>query len=666
MILNRITKYNAPIARKEFSHWRGLEKDYNFAVDKKTDSQLATAGVTFTRASLAQYNDSSGNLVASTSGEPVYEYSGSTSLGLRIEKGTTNTIRNTSLDGDYWSASGGYWQGAATTGPDGGGASGIRFEGEDFSTAAAYHVAWDAAILTDGSGTAHRNGWSGSIYAKQGNATFLGMTFSSGAKVGAAFNLADGSVVDSEGCTASTEDVGGGWYRCKCENLSGIATYGIFGFTPSKTSALVWDDSGYGSWDTRADYYSSGPTVPNYIYLFGPQFENSTFCTSYMANPSKLEAGVVRAADICSITGSDFSSFYNATEGTFAVEGRRSIAGSSALPTLLEVNDNSTSDTMGFNTSATKEQFDVYDGSGAASVLAGPDIEVNTTFKVSGGYEAGNYGSSLNGATVVTNSLAAIPTVDQLHFGASEHGSRELNGHIGRVRYYNRRLTDKQLKILADKFNTYSVAFNGTDEYVDTGLQPDFIHTNATMSYWCKMDNFTGVQLMGCSNSKRFYAGFNGTNAYLGVADSNKSSTDISSYIEVGKWHHICLVADGGTATYYVDGVSRDTDSYTQDAATNPDTNFLIGANNHTSITYHMEGDIDEVAIWNSALTSAQINDIYNGGVPIALTSLSPLGWWRMGDNDAGTGATITDQGSGGNDGTLVNTPTSSTSIPSP
>ena len=108
MILNRITKFNAPLSRKEFSTWRGLEKDYNFAVDKKTDSQLATAGVTFTRASLAQYNDSSGNLVASTSGEPVYEYSGSTSLGLRIEKGTTNSIVNTSLDdaGD-WSESGG-------------------------------------------------------------------------------------------------------------------------------------------------------------------------------------------------------------------------------------------------------------------------------------------------------------------------------------------------------------------------------------------------------------------------------------------------------------------------------------------------------------------------------------------------------------------------------
>jgi hypothetical protein len=43
-------------------------------------------------------------------------------------------------------------------------------------------------------------------------------------------------------------------------------------------------------------------------------------------------------------------------------------------------------------------------------------------------------------------------------------------------------------------------------------------------------------------------------------------------------------------------------------------------------------------------------NDLGTDGL-----NLSPVGWWRMGDNDGGTGTTITDQGSGGNDGTLNN-----------
>ena len=77
------------------------------------------------------------------------------------------------------------------------------------------------------------------------------------------------------------------------------------------------------------------------------------------------------------------------------------------------------------------------------------------------------------------------------------------------------------------------------------------------------------------------------------------------------------------------------------------------------------EGLIDEVAIFNSALSASDITAIYNSGTPDDLSSYSPVGWWRMGDNDGGTGTTITDQGSGGNDGTLTNGPTFSTTVPS-
>ena len=54
-----------------------------------------------------------------------------------------------------------------------------------------------------------------------------------------------------------------------------------------------------------------------------------------------------------------------------------------------------------------------------------------------------------------------------------------------------------------------------------------------------------------------------------------------------------------------------------------------------------------------------------NNGTPANITSLNPPGRWRMGDNDSGTGTTITDQGSGGNNETLTNGPTFSTTIPS-
>ena len=72
--------------------------------------------------------------------------------------------------------------------------------------------------------------------------------------------------------------------------------------------------------------------------------------------------------------------------------------------------------------------------------------------------------------------------------------------------------------------------------------------------------------------------------------------------------------------------------------------------------------------MWDSDQT-ANLASIYNSGVPTDIgtngLNLSPLHWWRMGDNDSGTGTTITDQGSGSNDASLVNGPTFSTDVPS-
>ena len=65
----------------------------------------------------------------------------------------------------------------------------------------------------------------------------------------------------------------------------------------------------------------------------------------------------------------------------------------------------------------------------------------------------------------------------------------------------------------------------------------------------------------------------------------------------------------------------------------------------------------DEFAIFDDVLTSSQVTDIYNSGVPTDLSSIDYLvGWWRMGDPD-GTSAypTITDQSTNSNDGTMTN-----------
>ena len=143
-------------------------------------------------------------------------------------------------------------------------------------------------------------------------------------------------------------------------------------------------------------------------------------------------------------------------------------------------------------------------------------------------------------------------------------------------------------------------------------------------------------------------------------------------------WHLIGVNHNGTSYDIIIDGViatsvtlnSGSTGSYsTQEAASivsGSDFNNVKVMTHQYSLSqgYSTEGLCDEVAIWDSGLTSQNLTDIYNSGVPTDLTSYSPDGWWRMGDDDSGTGTTITDQGSGGNDGTLTNGPTFSTDVP--
>jgi hypothetical protein len=94
-------------------------------------------------------------------------------------------------------------------------------------------------------------------------------------------------------------------------------------------------------------------------------------------------------------------------------------------------------------------------------------------------------------------------------------------------------------------------------------------------------------------------------------------------------------------------------------AMENTNAPFNIGK----QITDFANGLIDEVAIFNTELSASDVTTIYNSAIPNDISSISGLvSWWRCGDGD--TAPTITDNGSGGNDGTMTNFSTFSTDVP--
>ena len=73
---------------------------------------------------------------------------------------------------------------------------------------------------------------------------------------------------------------------------------------------------------------------------------------------------------------------------------------------------------------------------------------------------------------------------------------------------------------------------------------------------------------------------------------------------------------------------------------------LVIG--NRTNLTNPFNGEISNVAIFNSSLTDAQISTLFNSGTPQNSISFNPVNWWKLDNTTTG----IQDLGSSSDNGT--------------
>lgn len=223
--------------------------------------------------------------------------------------------------------------------------------------------------------------------------------------------------------------------------------------------------------------------------------------------------------------------------------------------------------------------------------------------------------------------------------------------------------------------NTYSCAFDGSDDYMIVAASSDFSFGtgNFSLNFWFKMNNIGSgatayyplldLRPGGSDTAPSFYiSNHSGYRFY--VWSGSGVIANYNTTPAAGEWHHGAYTRDGTTGTVYLNGssVASGTDNTNYNTSTPAP---RTGGPPPSVYGSYLDGLIDELAIFSSALSSSDVTAIYNSGVPDDLSSYSPLGWWRMGDVNGASGTTITDQGSGGNNGTLTNGPTYSTDVPS-
>ena len=199
--------------------------------------------------------------------------------------------------------------------------------------------------------------------------------------------------------------------------------------------------------------------------------------------------------------------------------------------------------------------------------------------------------------------------------------------------------------------NTYSINFDGANDYIrDTAT--DITMDRCTVSYWQKTDetgNIGNWMPVHIGTSFYLFHGYTGGNVYTYIANPVAGNLNINpdSAASDGNWHHyVYTVAGGGsgnenTSTMYRDGSVIGTVTATNTYVA-PNDNVNLGGGWGGGNTYNLDGSLDEVAFWSSALSADEVTAIYNSGAPIDLSSDSGnyvssanlIHWWRMGDGD--------------------------------
>jgi fermentation-respiration switch protein FrsA (DUF1100 family) len=226
-----------------------------------------------------------------------------------------------------------------------------------------------------------------------------------------------------------------------------------------------------------------------------------------------------------------------------------------------------------------------------------------------------------------------------------------------------------------------SITFDGVDEYINLGDTTSLRLAKAdpfTLSIWAKLtlnnDNGSFISKYGASQGWTFK--FSGVNLLTPEFRSPSRAIKLSATVPNSLlWSHYVITYDGtGLAAgfaMYANGSSLSItvvqDNLLTEDFTTVGVDAKIGLYDRAATNF-MAGKYDETVKCDIELTSTQVTELYNGGVPPYIPDMSFFSdvsaWYRMGDND--TMPTVVEE-IGDADGTAVNMTSSniSTDVPS-
>jgi hypothetical protein len=390
------------------------------------DTRLLDPRITFSRASTGTFVGSNRLIQAAASGVPRFDHNPTTgeSLGLLMEEARTNLLTaSEATDASPWGLASATAVANNGVAPDG-------------TTTADKIISTGGGNFRVGVGIANATAYTYSVFLKHvagtGVISSVGFEqFGSTPLAGnSTFNLLTGTVV-SNGASVQSSSITShpnNWFRVSITATSTDVTATVINYaSASGNEFLVW----------------------------GAQLEAGSFATSYIPTTSST---ATRAADVASMTGTNFSSWYNALQGAIYVEFSATTTGANdtggnAFPFVYLIDSAGAINSAhfcllskGYGPGVTYG-VDV-SGSTQASATFATSLGDLTVKKIAMGYQENNFGFVLNAGVVQTDTSGTVPlTPDRLFIGSQFTGN-VFTGTIKRFIYFPVRPSNASLQAI--------------------------------------------------------------------------------------------------------------------------------------------------------------------------------------------------------------------------
>ena len=184
-----------------------------------------------------------------------------------------------------------------------------------------------------------------------------------------------------------------------------------------------------------------------------------------------------------------------------------------------------------------------------------------------------------------------------------------------------------------------SADFDGASDFITSDSLPITDFTNFTMSGWFYISqNSVSNHLLGFTNTTTatpiaiLESNTNGFIRFNYRTDAGYLTSTDSDSISLNKWYFVTATKEAGNVKIYLDGSLNASDTLSDTAITI--NTFCVGALIRTTNVNFLDGNLANVAIWNRALSSDEINSVMWKPVQ-ALTATESNGlqaWYSLDD----------------------------------